>query len=460
MNALQTLTALWLDLGLPADALDQVSLTGRDPVLPSSFHVGEMAQVSIAAVALAAAEVHRRRARRTQRVTVDCRNAALEFRSERYCRLNGGEPPPEWDKIAGAYRCGDGGFVRLHTNFPHHREGVLKLLNCAYDRKAVGDALQGWTAEKFEDAAAAAGLVVAKARSFAEWDAHPHGRAVPALPLISIERIGDGPKLELRVGHRPLEGIRVMELTRVLAGPICGRALAAHGSNSLRLISPKLPTIETADIDTGRGKRAAYVDLATGQGAADFRTLLSGCDVFVQSYRPGALARRGFGPAELATLRPGIVCVSLSAYGHAGPWAERRGFDSLVQTATGLNFAEAEAAGEANPRPLPCQAIDHASGYLMALGAIAALIRRTEQGGSFLVRVSLARTQWWLRQMGRVANGFACSDPKLEDIGDRIETSASGYGSLAAVRHSAELSETPARWERPSSPFGTHPARW
>jgi crotonobetainyl-CoA:carnitine CoA-transferase CaiB-like acyl-CoA transferase len=460
MDALQTLATLWRDLGLPAGALDHVSLTGRDPALPSSFHVGGIAQISIAAAALAAAELYRRRTGRIQRVTVDCRNAALEFRSERYCRVNGAEPHEEWDKIAGAYRCGDGGWVRLHTNFPHHRDGVLKLLNCTYERKTVGEALQGWTAEKFEDAAAAAGLVVAKARNFAEWDAHPHGQAVPALPLISIERIGDGPKLELQRGHRSLEGIRIMELTRVLAGPICGRALAAHGSESLRLISPRLPTIETADIDTGRGKRAAHVDLATEQGLADFRALLSGCDVFVQSYRPGALARRGFGPAELAALRPGIVCVSLSAYGHAGPWAERRGFDSLVQTTTGLNFAEAEAAGETNPRPLPCQAIDHASGYLMALGAIAALIRRSEQGGSWLVRVSLARTQWWFRQMGRVADGFACDDPKLEDIGDRIETTASGYGSLAAVRHSAELSETPACWDRPSSPYGTHAARW
>jgi len=460
MDALDTLAVLWRDLGLPAEALERVSLTGRDPALPSSFHVGQMAQVSVAAAGLAAAELHHRRSGTAQRVTVDCRNAALEFRSERYCRVNGAEPPEEWDKIAGAYRCGDGGWVRLHSNFPHHRDGVLKLLNCAYDRKAVGDALQGWSAEKFEDAAAAAGLVVAKARTFAQWDAHPHSRAVPTLPLISIERIGDAPKPEWRAGTRPLEGIRVMEMTRVLAGPICGRALAAHGSDSLRLISPNLPTIETADIDTGRGKRAAYLDLATDEGAGDFRKLLAGCDVFIQSYRPGALARRGFGPAVTAELRPGIVCVSLSAYGHAGPWAERRGFDSLVQTTTGLNCAEAEAAGETNPRPLPCQAIDHATGYLMALGAMTALLRRVEQGGSWLVRLSLARTQWWLRQMGRVENGFACHDPRLEEIGDRIETSASGYGTLAAVRHAAELSETPARWERPSSPFGTHPPRW
>jgi crotonobetainyl-CoA:carnitine CoA-transferase CaiB-like acyl-CoA transferase len=303
-------------------------------------------------------------------------------------------------------------------------------------------------------------MVVAEARTFAEWDAHPQGAAVRTIPLITLEKIGDAPKLAVKAGSRPLDGIRVLEMTRVLAGPICGRALAAHGSDSLRLISPNLPTIETADIDTGRGKRAAYLDLATDGGRGDFRKLLADCDLFIQSYRPGSLARRGFSPVEAASIRPGIVCVSLSAYGHAGPWAGKRGFDSLVQTTTGLNHAEAEAAGETNPRPLPCQAIDHASAYLMALGAMTALLRRSEQGGSFLVRLSLARTQWWFRQMGRVANGFACSDPRLEAIGDRIETSASGYGSLAAVRHSAEMSETPARWERPSSPYGTHPARW
>ena len=182
--------------------------------------------------------------------------------------------------------------------------------------------------------------------------------------------------------------------------------------------------------------------------------------MFIQSYRPGALARRGFGPAVAAELRPGIVCVSLSAYGHAGPWAERRGFDSLVQTTTGLNCAEAEAAGETDPRPLPCQAIDHATGYLHGArrddGAAAPSRARRK-----LPRAGFAGpTQWWLRQMGRVENGFACPDPRLEEIGDRIETSPSGYGTLSAVRHAAELSETPARWERPSSPFGTHPPRW
>ena len=214
-------------------------------------------------------------------------------------------------------------------------------------------------------------------------------------------------------------------------------------------------------MDTGQGKLSAHVDLETAEGVQALRGLLAGADIMVQSYRPGTLARRGFGPEDAARLRPGIVYVSLSAYGHAGPWADRRGFDSLVQTTSGLNLAEAQAAGEEAPRALPCQALDHGAAYLLALGAIAGLLRRAETGGSWLVRVSLVRTGLWLRSLGQVADGFACPDPKFEDIGDRIEEVKSGYGGrLAAVRHAAELSVTPAQWTRPSMPFGSHPPAW
>jgi crotonobetainyl-CoA:carnitine CoA-transferase CaiB-like acyl-CoA transferase len=445
---------------LPADALGRVALSGDDPVLPSSFHIGRMAQVSIGAAALAAAELHHHRTGIAQNLTVDARSAAIEFRSERYLRVDGGDAPELWDKIAGAYRCGDGAWMRIHTNFPHHRDGVLKLLQCDHSREAVARAFEAWTAEKFEEAAAQAGLVAAKARTFTEWDAHPQGQAVRTLPLVSLERIGDGPKLALQPGRRPLDNIRVLEMTRVLAGPICGRTFAAHGADVLRVISPNLPTIEVADIDTGRGKRSAHVDLTTDHDIKDFRALVGGADIFLQSYRPGAVAHRGFGPSDAAAIRPGIVCVSLSAYGHAGPWAERRGFDSLTQTATGLNFAEAEAKGITGLQALPCQALDHASGYLMALGAMAALLRRIDEGGSWLVRVSLARTGLWLRQMGRVENGFDAPNIDFAQAADRLGTFPSGYGKLQAVNHAAVLSETPAKWASPSVPYGTHLARW
>ena len=459
MSSTALLAQLWADLGLPQGALASISLTGSDPVLPSSFRVGTAAQVTIGAAALAAAEFHRRRAGVHQQVSVDMRNAAVEFRSDRYARIDGA-PADLWDPLAGLYRCGDDRWVRLHTNFPHHRAGVLRLLGCEPDRTAVQTALSKWNAETFENAAAEAGLVVAIARTVVQWDAHAQGRAVPTLPLITLERIGDAPPQPLLPAIRPLAGLRVLELTRVLAGPICGRTLAVHGADVLRVIAAHLPTFEAGDADTGRGKLSTHANLDTGEGMQTLRTLLADANVVVQSYRPGALARRGFGPDAAARMRPGIVYVSLSAYGHAGPWAERRGFDSLVQTASGLNFAEAEAAGEHSPRALPCQALDHAAGYLAALGAIAALLRRAETGGSWLVRVSLARTGWWLRGLGRIPDGFACRDPTFEDISERIERTASGYGEIAATRHAAELSVTPARWALPSMPFGSHPPVW
>lgn len=459
MTPRDALAALWRDLDLPTQALDAVALTGGDPVLPSSFRIGTAAQVTIAAVAAAAAELHRRRTGVAQTVAVDMRHAAAEFRSERCCRVNGAAPSDPWDKIAGAYRCRDG-WVRLHTNFPHHRDGVLALLRCDYDKAAVARALEDWSAEEFETQATFAGLVVAAQRSFAAWDSHPQGIAMRGLPLVAVERIGDAPAARLQGAARPLEGIRVLDLTRIIAGPVAGRALAAHGAEVLRLIAPTLATIHSLDVDTGRGKRSAYCDIGSEEGRATLRALVAEADIVVQSYRPGALAARGFGPQDLARLRPGLVVVSLSAYGHTGPWAQKRGFDSLVQTATGFNVAEAEAGGSDTPRPLPAQALDHASGYLLALGAVVGLMRQIDQGGSWLVRASLAGTGAWLRGLGRVANGFGAGDPSFEGVGDLLEVSSSGYGELTAIRHAAAMSVTQPRWAHPSVPFGTNAPSW
>ncbi len=209
-------------------------------------------------------------------------------------------------------------------------------------------------------------------RTFAEWDAEPQGRALASLPLLAFERIGAAPAAPLGAHARPLGGVRVLDLTRVIAGPVCGRTLAAHGADVLLVTAAHLPAIAPLVIDTGRGKLSTAIDLRAPDGRERLAGLVRDADVVVQGYRPGGIAALGFGPAEAARLRPGIVYVSLSAYGHAGPWAGRRGFDSLVQTASGFNAAEAEAAGTPDrPKPLPCQILDHASGYLMAFGAIA-----------------------------------------------------------------------------------------
>lgn len=453
------LAALWRHAGQHDAALEAIALTGAEPVLPSSFAVGTAAQASIAAAALAAAELWRLRTGRRQRVGVDMRDAGIEFRSEHYMRAAGQGRGEIWDKIAGLYRCGDGRWVRLHTNFPHHRDGVLKLLGCDYTREAVQRVLDSWEAEAFETAAAEAGLVVTATRSFAEWDAHGQGRAVAGLPVFSIERIGDAPPQPLPSGDRPLAGVRVLDLTRVIAGPVCGRTLAVHGADVLLVTAAHLPQMMPLVMDSGRGKLSTFIDLREPSGREALAGLARDADIFVQGYRPGAVKGNGFGPEELARLRPGIIYVSLCAYGHDGPWARRRGFDSLVQNANGMNHAEAEAAGATQPKPLPCQAIDHASGYLMAFGAMTALARRASQGGSWHVRVSLAQTGRWIRGLGRV-DGLACPDPGSDAVRDRLEENDSGFGRLTTVRHAATMSETPPRWARPSVPLGTHGAEW
>ena len=453
------LAALWRDAGHRDAALEAITLTGSEPVLPSSFAVGTAAQASIAASALAAAELWRLRTGRQQDVSVNMRDAAIEFRSERYLRLNGKPPEELWDKIAGLYRCGDRRWVRLHTNFPHHRDGVLKLLGCDYTREAVKAALNGWEGEAFETAAAEAGLVVTMTRAFAEWDAHPQGRAVAGLPTFTIEKIGEAPRQPLPPGDRPLSGVRVLDLTRVIAGPVCGRTLAVHGADVLLVTAEHLPQMMPLVMDSGRGKLSTFIDLRETNGRDTLADLVRNADIFVQGYRPGAVKGNGFGPDELARLRPGIVYVSLCAYGHEGPWANRRGFDSLVQNANGINDAEAETAGVEQPKPLPCQALDHAAGYLMAFGAMTALARRATQGGSWHVRVSLAQTGHWMRALGRI-DGLACPDPGADAVQDRLEENDSGFGRLTTVRHAATMSEKPPRWARPAVRLGTHQPRW
>jgi len=258
---------------------------------------------------------------------------------------------------------------------------------------------------------------------------------------------------------RPLAGVKVLDLTRIIAGPVCGRTLAAHGADVLLVTASHLPAMAPLVIDTGRGKLSTAIDLRESRGRETLAALVRDADVFVQGYRPGAVAAFGFGAQEVARIRPGIVYVSLCAYGHEGPWAGRRGFDSLVQTASGFNAAEAEAFGAGEPKPLPAQALDHATGFLMAFAAISALARRARLGGSWHVRASLAQTGYWIRQLGRIA-GTTCRDPGFDEAADRLQDAPSGFGRLTAVRHAAVMAETPPRWLRPSVPLGTHAPAW
>jgi crotonobetainyl-CoA:carnitine CoA-transferase CaiB-like acyl-CoA transferase len=459
-NTSEILGDIWTSAGGEAAALDAVKLTGDEPQLPSSFRVAVAAQTSVAATGLAAAEIWKLRSGQSQEVAVDMRHAVVECRSERYLRVDGKPPPPAWDAIAGVYKTRDGRFVRLHTNFRHHRDAVCKVLNCKPERDDVQAALMQWDAEAFETAAYAGGCVVSMMRSHEEWSATPHAKALAGLPLITIEKIGDAAPKPWPKGERPLAGFRVLDLSRVIAGPVAGRTLAAHGADVLLISGPDLPAVPWLTIDTGRGKLASFVELKSEAGRNALRDLLAQADIFSQGYRPRAIASLGFSPEDAARINPGIVYVTLSAYGHVGPWAERRGFDSLVQTSTGFNHAEGQAAGVDGPKELPAQMLDHATGYFMAFGAMMAKARQSREGGSWQVRVSLAQTGRWLWNLGRVADGFRTEDLKGETVMPFIEEVDSGFGPLRSVRHSAVLSKTPAFWARPAMPLGSHPPQW
>ena len=469
MDADDVLSELWRLARADPSALASVRFADRDRSLPSSFHVGPAAAATIAAQALAAARLWELRSGQPQAIEVSQRRALAMFRSERYLTVNGKPPKDPFSPLFGYYATRDDRWIQLHTNFAHHHQGVLRVLGCEDRRDAVAAAVLLCKVADLEQRLADAGLCAAWVRTPEEWQAHPQAAAIAALPLFEIERIGDAPPEPLKpfaphsstsAASRPLTGVRVLDLSRVIAAPVAARTLAQHGADVLAISAAHLPNIESLVIDTGRGKRSAQLDLRDASGRSTLRELVRGADVFLHAYRPGALAARGFDPQALCALRPGLIQVSLSAYGHAGPWAQRRGFDSLVQSATGIAFDEGQAAGVASPGRLPCQVNDHATGYLAAFGAMIALHRRAREGGSWLVRVSLAQTGHWLRSLGRVADGMAAPDLSLDEVAPWRHTMDSPFGLISAIAPVEQMSLTPARFELPPVAPGTHAPEW
>jgi len=439
---------------------DHVAFTGSDPALRTNFLVGTAGAAAIAAAGLAAADLWELRTGRRQNVAMSVRTAAIVMRGSIYTRLVDKPQPPAWDPISGLYATADGRWVQLHCNYPHHRAGALKVLGCNEDRDEVTRAIARWDGLQLENAMTDAGMVAALSRTGAEWDAHPHSSHVERLPIMSITRIGDSAPEPFRRGVRPLSGIRALDLTRVLAGPTCGRTLAEHGADVMRISAPHLPFIEHVVMDTGHGKLAAHIDLRSETGRATLKRLVQEADIFSQGYRPGTLAQRGFSAEALAQLHPGIICVSLSAYGEDGPWGGKRGFDTLVQGVTGITV---EHGGADKPAHLPVSVLDYASGYLMAFGAMAALGRRARDGGSYHVRVSLVQTAHWLKRLGRVSGAAIKADALAPDdpvVAPHLMESDTPFGRLRHLAPAIELSETPPFWARPVVPLGTHVPIW
>jgi crotonobetainyl-CoA:carnitine CoA-transferase CaiB-like acyl-CoA transferase len=439
------------------DAPAMAAIKGEDPVLPVRYRIGTAGAASLAALGLAVEELWELRGGARQRVDVDLRAAAVSLRSARYLRVNGKPPPPPWDPLSGFYPVREG-WISIHCNFRNHREAAMGVLG-ATTREAGEQASRGWQGEALEDAIHVAGGCAGFVRSHAHWARHAQALAVATQPLIEIERIGDAPAEPLPEAPRPLAGVRVLDLTRVLAGPTCARSLAEHGADVLKISAGHLPDSGMMDLDTGIGKLSARIDLREPEGVAKLQALARDADVFSQSYRPGALARRGFAPEALAALRPGIVYVSLSAWGGSGPWRERRGFDSIVQSVSGIAHAHGDGM---KPRLLPVSAIDYVSGYLMAFGATVALARRAREGGSWLVRVALARVGKFIVDLGEPRQPWAGLPEELPEaeLAALMGEMDAPEGRIRFLQPVIQLPQTPPHWTRPPVPLGTHPPAW
>jgi len=369
------------------------------------------------------------------------------------------------NSIMGVYPSRDERWSYLHCNFPNHRAAALGVLGVAEDRAAVTRAVAGWNAADLEAAIIAAKGAGGMVRSQAEWASHPQAAAIAALPLMEIVRIGDSPPEPLPAGDRPLNGIRVLDLTRVLAGPTCARTLAEHGADVMKITAAHLPNLGYQEWDTGHGKLSAHLDLRAPGDLETLRGLVREADVFSQGYRPGSLAGRSLSPEELAAMRPGLIYVSLSAFGHAGPWASRRGFDTVVQTVSGMTARQAEIVPgkTAGPQFYPVSAIDYCTGYLMAFGSMVALARRAREGGSWLVRISLAQVGKWMVDLGEVpaASLKDVPDEFGEEELERWSTvSETPSGRLRHLKPAVQMSETAPYWARPSVPLGYHRPVW
>jgi crotonobetainyl-CoA:carnitine CoA-transferase CaiB-like acyl-CoA transferase len=453
----------------PPAALD-VAVEGDDPFFRSPLRLACGASAALAMLGAAVDGIWQARGNPPQRVSIDARHAALSLLSMWLLEIDGalasapsrGQPGGARPAASGGFRCADGQTLHLQPGFPDHGDAIRRVLDCdAADREAVAARIATWRGTDIEDALSEAGAPAVIVRTWDEWQRHPQGVAMRDVPVVEIERIGDAPPVPLAPAERVLAGLRVLDLTRVLAGPTCARLLAEHGADVLHVDGPRLPDLRPGQVDTSRGKRMTFVDLDQADGVRTLETLAGSADVFVQSYRAGSLARRGFGPERLAALRPGIVYVSVNCYGHHGPWVTRHGYDGNAMAATGIQVVH----GGRDGRPVPGIAVamnDYCTAYWGAYGVLAALLARARDGGSWHVRVSLVQSAMWFLRMGTPHDPAAGLPPEeIRRIArDHLEVEDSAWGRLARLRPALGMTATPPRFDRGTPTPGEHAPVW
>lgn len=447
-------TEMWGALGGDASLLEALAFEGEG-ALPSAYPVTDFASGAVAAAGLAVAELASLSRGATPRVTVDRRLASYWFGWS--LQPIGWTLPPAWDPVAGDYQARDGG-IRLHTNAPTHRAAALSVLGAAEDRRSVARAVAAWAAEDLETAVVQAGGCAAQMRSAQAWCEHPQGRAVAAEPLVAVTQHARSGVMTWRpTAGRPLDGLKVLDLTRVLAGPVATRFLAGYGAQVLRIDPPGWDEPGVVP-EVTLGKRCARLDLRVSVDRFTFERLLAQADVLVHGYRPAALEQLGYGAEVRHQLAPGLIEVTLDAYGWSGPWAERRGFDSLVQMSAGLAEGSMQWNDADKPTPLPVQALDHATGYLVAAATIRGVTRRRLNEVSTRSRLSLARTAALLMDRASSANENAFALGAAADLASNAELTTWGAGRR--LKPPVRIDTAAMAWDRPACALGSSSADW
>lgn len=442
----------WAALGGDPARLSRLDFLAEG-ALPSLFAVSDIAAAAVGVAALALDEWAGSAG--PQSIKIDRRLCSLWFGSS--LRPQGWQMHSGWDSLAGDYLASDG-WIRLHTNAPYHRAAACGALGNPVDRTAAADAVARWRRQDLEDAVVAAGGCAAVMHSRAAWRDHPQGRSIASEPLVNLTAGSSGPSL-IAPGSatRPLAGIRVLDLTRVIAGPVASRWLAGYGAQVLRIDPPDWDDAGlTAEMSPG--KQCARLDLKTAAGLATLRDLLQETDILLHGYRADALERLGLDAQTCARLRPGLVDVALNAYGWTGPWRNRRGFDSIVQMSTGIAEAGMQWRQAQKPVPLPVQALDHATGYLMAAAALRGLVMRRSSGVGSSARLSLARTAHWLWETPAEPDVPAFAELDESDFAAALESTA--WGQAHRLRQPAVIGRVPFQWEAGAHPLGSALARW
>ena len=466
MSAFDKLMAI---RGLPLPDKDEVSITGSDPVLNTHFRLATTASAAIAGIGVAVNDLWESKMGQRQSIAIDAVAATAALKSKNYFQAknangvfeNVTDASHEANRgLTGIFQTKDGRWLLPHFGLDHLRCRMLDLLQAEANTDSIAKAVAKWDALDLENAIDEARVCGGMIRTNEEWLQEPHGKILAAKPVVEIIKIGDSEPEPMPAGDRPLSGIKALDLTRILAGPITGRTLAEHGADVLMVSAPHLPQVWSYVADTSHGKRSCYLDLRNENEKQTLLDLVKTTDVFSQGYRPDKINQMGLGPEALADIRPGLVYISINCYGADGPFSHRGGWEQIAQIMTGIAAEGVQSSPGYKPKTLPAAANDYITGYLGAYGTLLALARRAREGGSYHVRVSLCQTGMMIYDQGKVSALPENLNLEISDVESLCIESDSHLGRIKHLAPVLSLSETRPSWALPTPKMGSNDPRW